>query len=141
MGQTNQTGDAGELFVAADLISNGYLISVPFGHDHPYDLLADKDGKILRVQVKTANTKKGVIAVKNTTTHTTGQGKIVHEQYKAGSYDLMAVFCPSTNKVYYINSVDLDGKTSLNLRVEPTKNNQSKKITWADDYTDIASVV
>jgi len=37
----------------AALIRHGYLISIPYGENHRYDLLADDGTSIARVQVKT----------------------------------------------------------------------------------------
>ncbi len=141
MSSTNQLGDIGELATAMDLWSKGCLISIPFGHDHSYDLIADTGIELLRVQVKTVTPKKGVLIVKNTTTHTTGGGSIVVQTYDKDAYDWMAVFDPVAREVYYIYKEWLAGKSSLQLRLEPTKNNQEKKISWAKDYREFAAVV
>lgn len=37
----------------------GYGVSFPFGHDHQYDLIVDKERSLLRIQVKTANNEGG----------------------------------------------------------------------------------
>lgn len=42
-----------ELLVAYDSIKHGYIVSIPYGLDHPYDLVLDKGGKLTRVKVKT----------------------------------------------------------------------------------------
>jgi Holliday junction resolvase-like predicted endonuclease len=47
-----QKGDLAELKVAADLIDRGCSISIPFGEDPDYDLIADFSGILHRVQVK-----------------------------------------------------------------------------------------
>lgn len=43
-----------ELRVALDLIDNGCHVAHTFGHAHPYDLIADTGGELLKIQVKTA---------------------------------------------------------------------------------------
>ena len=45
-------GDRGELLVGEQLVAHGWEISFPFGHNHHYDLVADKKGIILRVHIK-----------------------------------------------------------------------------------------
>ncbi|WP_044957221.1 group I intron-associated PD-(D/E)XK endonuclease [Halarchaeum acidiphilum] len=52
-------GDASETLVAYDILDNGYRIAYPHGHAQDYDLIADVDGRLLKIQVKTAtNTRK-----------------------------------------------------------------------------------
>jgi len=47
-------GDASEALVAADILRNGYTVAYPHGHEQKYDLIADVEWGLLRVQVKTA---------------------------------------------------------------------------------------
>ena len=49
-----EQGDIGELSALAWLIDQGAKVSIPFGHSPDYDLVADLDGRLLRVQVKTS---------------------------------------------------------------------------------------
>jgi len=54
--QTNprRQGDIGEGIAAAWLMQQGYGVWVPFGHSPDCDLLAQKENKLLRIQVKTS---------------------------------------------------------------------------------------
>src|SRR4051812_14320126 len=47
-------GDIGEGIAAAWLMQEGYGVWVPFGHSPDCDLLAQKESKLLRIQVKTS---------------------------------------------------------------------------------------
>lgn len=38
---------------------HGCRVSQTFGHEHPYDLIADKEGDLLRIQVKTVSNNSG----------------------------------------------------------------------------------
>src|SRR6476660_3392444 len=53
MAPLKQKGDLAELKVATDLIDRGCRISIPFGEDCDYDLIADFNGRLHRVQVNT----------------------------------------------------------------------------------------
>tara|TARA_R110002020_G_scaffold69785_3_gene181610 strand:- start:4099 stop:4536 length:438 start_codon:yes stop_codon:yes gene_type:complete len=54
MGTGNKrTGSVAELAVAAKLTSLDYNVSIPFG-DTAYDIIAEKDGRLIRIQVKSA---------------------------------------------------------------------------------------
>jgi Holliday junction resolvase-like predicted endonuclease len=56
-------GDLAELKVAADLADRGCRISIPFGEDCDYDLIADYEGRLHRVQVKYTRSDGRVISV------------------------------------------------------------------------------
>jgi hypothetical protein len=47
---------------------------------------------------------------------------------------------PENDCCYYFDPAHVDGK-SITLRIEPTKNNNEKRITWARDFVEIPSTV
>jgi hypothetical protein len=49
-----QQGDFGERAALHWLVGAGALVSIPFGHSRDYDLIADFEGRLSRVQVKTS---------------------------------------------------------------------------------------
>ena len=49
-----QQGDFGELSAAYWLASRGATLALPFGTNRHWDLIAELDGRVLRVQVKTS---------------------------------------------------------------------------------------
>lgn len=49
------TGLPEELFVAHEAMENGCTVSFPFGGKAKYDLLIERGGEILKIQVKTAS--------------------------------------------------------------------------------------
>jgi PD-(D/E)XK endonuclease len=52
MASLKTKGDLAELKVATDLVARGCRLSLPYGEDHDYDLVADYEGRLHRVQVK-----------------------------------------------------------------------------------------
>lgn len=54
MASSPRQGEKSELAVASELMMERYGVSFPFGHNHQYDLIVDKDGNLYRIQVKTA---------------------------------------------------------------------------------------
>jgi hypothetical protein len=60
-----QQGDVGEWSAIEWFGSRGVPVAIPLGHSPDYDLIADMDGVLLRVQVKTSTclTPKGRYAV------------------------------------------------------------------------------
>lgn len=130
---TKRIGDLSELMVMAALARNGYLVSVPLGENHRYDILADDGERILRVQVKTGRIRNGSIVVYCYSTHRErGYGKFIQRPY-FGEIDLLAVYEPTTQKVYLLAEDQLVA-TAAHLRLDPTVNRQGRRIRWAADY-------
>ncbi len=63
MKDTHAVGNIGEAEVTRALIRAGYTVSHPFGEGAKYDLVLDKDGKLLRVQVKMGVFREGAIYI------------------------------------------------------------------------------
>lgn len=59
MNNNPRQGEKSELAVASELINKGFGVSFPFGHDYQYDLIVDKDGRLYKIQVKTAKHEEG----------------------------------------------------------------------------------
>lgn len=135
MSVTNKKGDIGELAVATELVRLGYNVSIPFGHDVAYDLVVEVDGALKKVQIKTTQQKNGVLVARCKRVTNITCGKQVRTTYTSDDLDYLIVYDIDTQQCYNI-PLDLVDETedSLNLRVEPTKNNQRKKIRWARDY-------
>ena len=47
-------GDLGEVSALEWLVAQGWDVYVPFGHSEDADLVADRNGELIRVQVKTS---------------------------------------------------------------------------------------
>jgi hypothetical protein len=58
---TKSVGDLSEVMVIAALVRAGYLVSIPFGENHRYDVIADDGVQLLRIQVKTGRLRGGAI--------------------------------------------------------------------------------
>jgi predicted AAA+ superfamily ATPase len=57
---SSSTGLSGEYFVAAELLRRGYSVGITMGNTKAIDILAEKDGKQLIIQVKSIFKKKNV---------------------------------------------------------------------------------
>lgn len=104
---SQQRGHMAELAVAADLAAKSYMVSFP-AESTPYDLLADKNGIIVRVQVKTVRRRERDGVVWRVIDCTDGN----HEKYD-GTVDLYAGFDPKDGRIYYIWHDELDGRKEL----------------------------
>jgi hypothetical protein len=131
-------GDLAELKVGADLIARGCRLAFPFGEDHSYDLIADYEGRLHRVQVKYARSDGAVVKVKCYSHSLTGGKVRSTKHYTAAMIDWIAVYDLTTDCCYYIPAWMLraGGRSQLMLRLRPSRNNQSLRIRRAEDYLD-----
>lgn len=134
---TYQKGDVAELVVAADLAKRGYQVAFPFSTSSDWDLLLIRDKEFERIQVKSrALDDKGVLLVPNRVMSNTAGGQSTR-LYTADDVDWIAVYCPDVDDCFYIPISLVEGRETLYLRFEAPKNNQTKGINWAKDFTDI----
>ncbi len=131
---TKNKGDLGVLKAQLDLYEKGYLILTPHTEHSPFDLVGYKNGKFLRIQVKYRTAKNDKIEVPFRTCWADKNG--THTQdYDKNEIDIMCVYCPDTDKCYYVNPQECN--KTFNLRLSTPKNNQKNGIHLAEDYIDL----
>ncbi len=138
-GKPNNTAKKGEItesIILSKLIQLGYECLIPWGHDHRYDIAIDDDGKLIRIQCKTARylEKCGCLEFNTAITYARVGGKPhVRKGYK-GEADYFGVYSPEMSKVYLVPVDDVPIGSKAMLRLHATKNNQQKGVKWAHDY-------
>jgi hypothetical protein len=130
---TKSIGDRSEAMVIAALVCQGYLVSIPFGENHRYDLIADDGERLLRIQVKTGRLRDGIINYACSSTHQHRRSGPTANRPYFGQIEYLAVYCPGNGKVYLVPESELVA-TRAHLRVAPCLNRQSRKIRWAVEY-------
>jgi Holliday junction resolvase-like predicted endonuclease len=126
---TKQKGDIAEAFVTYLLKQNGFNVLLPWGEDNRYDLVTEKNGIFKRIQVKYATPKDGIVEVR---IRSCNNYNIIH--YSPKDIDIIAVYAPNQNKVYFIPLNGIKNKSVCKLRFEPTRNKQNKFIVMASKY-------
>lgn len=138
MASLKKKGDLAELKVAADLVARGCELSIPFGEDSSYDLIADFEGRLHRVQVKYAKSDGRVVVVR-CRSHSLTKGKVRRTKiYTTAMVDWIAVFDATTDRCYYVPSwmLGAEGRSMFYLRLASSLNGQSRRIRPAKDYLD-----
>ena len=138
MATLKKKGDLAELKVATDLVARGCELSIPFGEDSSYDLIADYDGRLHRVQVKYTQSDGRVIFVK-CFSHSLTVGKVRStKHYTPVMVDWIAAYDLTTDRCYYVPSwmLGAEGRSGIYLRLAPSLNGQSRRIRRAEDYLD-----
>jgi hypothetical protein len=138
MASLKQKGDFAELKVAADLINRGCRISIPFGEDCDYDLIADYEGRLHRVQVKHTRSDGRIVLVR-CRSHSLTNGRVrMTKRYTAQTVDWVAVYDCTSERCFYCPSRELGpgGRATLTLRLRPARNGQRRGIRSAEDYAE-----
>ena len=128
---TTEKGERTEATVLAYMIKKGWTVCIPFGNAKRYDFVVDcGDGKLLRVQCKTARMVDGKVTFNTCSTYNyTGERK----DYR-GAADIFVVYCPHSDRFYRV-PVEMAGKTMMQLRITvPAVRGQQKTIKWAKDF-------
>lgn len=131
---THQKGEIGRLKVATRATELGYIVSVPTMESR-YDLVIDDGEKLNRVQVKYADyggsaSENAVVVKLKTECRNNG----VMKTYKRGEIDAIIAYLPKTGKCYWLGPDQFEGLKSLTLRLEPSKNGQTKGIWDAKKF-------
>jgi hypothetical protein len=137
MASLKTKGDLAELKVAADLVTRGYRIAIPFGEDCDFDLVLVRGPALERVQVKYTESKGDFIHVR-TRSHSLTNGKVRHtKHYTSATVDWIAVYDRSTDRCYYVPAEELgSGRSGFHLRLTNPRNNQRIGIRYASAYLD-----
>src|SRR5919107_998876 len=127
--ETREKGNLTESKILAAFVEAGYLVSLPFGDGHKYDLVVDDGRRVRRVQCKTGRVRNGGLLF-NACSFSGNAG--TRRDYKDAA-DLFAVLNQETGDVYVV-PVDEVGHTVACLRLSSTLNGQTKGIRWAKNY-------
>lgn len=136
---TKTKGDLGVLKAKCDLLGKGYLTFSPDTEHAPFDVVAYKDGKFVRVQVKyRSKDNLGALSVSFKTSWSDKHG--YHPSYyEKSSIDLFCVYCPDTDKCYYFDPKLYN--RSVKIRIDPPLNKQTQNVKFAEDFLEIPETV
>lgn len=100
---TKDKGDEGLGRVIACLLSNGIQVALPISEHLPFDCIAiSPANKLARVSVKYRElSARGIIEVRKRSVWSNGKGAHV-KHHIGGDYDVVAIFCPTTSKCYFV---------------------------------------
>lgn len=129
---TKEKGDIGLTKIIAELTESGFGVSLPISEHLKYDCVIEKNGILCRVQSKYTTAKKGRVEVKIESSWSNPKGTYVIKREK-GDYDILAIYCPTTKRCYFLADNDFNNQCSINLRLVESKY-PKKTFRWAKDY-------
>jgi hypothetical protein len=128
---TKVKGNSAELEVLCFFNRKGFVVSLPFGDNAPYDLVLESpSGKIYRVQVRWSSWKGEVLMVN---LRRSSQGKTYHLDLTR--IDAFAAW--DGERIYVIPVLRLSHcKAGFSMRKSGAKNKQSKGINLASEFAE-----
>lgn len=119
-------GEVAEFAVAADLVRKDCRVSYTHGL-YKYDLVADKDDELLRVQVKKANEMN----------EKPWKYRIFTDRYEEGQVDLFAGYIVDIDEVFYATYDDVGAKEfRINTKQrDELSDSNAKRAKLLEDYT------
>lgn len=130
MYDSKKKGNLTEMQCMSAFIEKNCSVSIPYGDNSKYDFIADVNGRLLKIQVKTAS-KRDDESIKFScrTTHVNCSG-VRNVKYNSEDVDFFATYWNGTCYLVPVNECSAE-KT---LRFGAPKNGQSKGIYLAENY-------
>lgn len=127
---SSRKGNMTEVAILNAFVAREVGVFVPFGVGHCFDLAIYAEGRgFLRVQCKTGRFVQGCVVFNS---RSTDHGK--GPRSYAGRADVFGVYFPPADAIYLLPVVEVSG-LSTQLRLEPARNNQRRRIRMASDYS------
>ena len=127
-------GNIGEAIVLAEFTKRNIQVCIPFGDNARYDLVAEFNGKLNKIQVKycgqeTINNSFECPCV-SSTNHTTNKHLSTYEN----DVDYMAFYIIAIDKTLLVPIDKINGRKTITFRTELPKNGQRVGVNFVEDY-------
>ena len=131
---TKDKGNIGEAIILSEFIKRNIQVSIPFGDNARYDLIAEFNNKLNKIQIKycseVINSNSIMCKCSSSTNHTTNK----HLSTYDNDVDYMAFYIASIDKLLLVPIEQLEGRKTITFRLEPPKNGQTIGINLIEDY-------
>jgi hypothetical protein len=130
---TDQKGAIAESAIVHAAIKLGIGVYMPFSDGERCDLILDLGHSLARLQCKWAPLQGNVVLVRAYSSRRTAEG-LRRRRYTAMQIDAIAAYCPDLDRCYYLPGERVVGRSEVVLRIAPSRNNQARRINWAEDF-------
>lgn len=126
-------GNIGEAKTLCKFVELGIPVYIPFGDNNKSDLIAEFNGKLNKIQVKTAEKiEDGAVCFR--TKATTRNSKSYKDSfYTKDEIDYFALYSMAVDKIFLVPIEDVSSGF-FTIRLNKPKNNQSKGVHFMNDY-------
>lgn len=132
---SKQKGDVGETRVIYEFTKRGIQVSIPYGDSARYDLIAEFNGKLNKIQVKYCSKLSSNNSIycpcSSSTNHTTNK----HLSTYQNDIDYFAFYLEPYDECVLVPISIIGDRKIITFRKGATKNNQSVNINLVQDYT------
>jgi hypothetical protein len=136
---TNQKGAIAEGAITNEAIRAGVEVFRAVS-DARYDLVFDLQPGLLRVQCKTAALNGEVLVIRCYSCRRSADGQL-KRCYTRDEIDAIAAHSDELNRCFLVPVARIDGRSHIQLRLQPSRNNQRQGINWADDFEFAATLL
>ena len=136
---TDQKGAIAELAIQLAATRLGIDVYRPVAEGGRYDMIFDLPARLLRVQCKWATRREEVLVVSCQSARRCAEG-FIRRPYTAAEVDAIAAYSFELDRSFIIPIDLVEGRPSIVLRLSPCRNNQKRRINWADDF-DLAATL
>ena len=130
---TDQKGAIAELAIAHAAAELGIGVFKPLTDGERYDLIFDLRPQLVRVQCKWAARVDDVIVIRTRSCRRSRDG-LLHRAYTSAEIDAIAAYSGDLGRCYFVPFERLCGRSALQLRLAPSRNNQRVGINWASEF-------
>ena len=133
---TKQKGDIAEQVATLAALKRGWEVLKPLGDRLPYDLVFDVDGKLVKIQVKSAwfNDKAKNFIVESRRTKT-NRREMIRSHYKSSDFDFALIYIEDIN-VFYVMPVDvfISYKGAISLVEDDKRQRRPKSAKYRETW-------
>ena len=132
---TKQQGNLGEVAALKALLQKGIKVSLPYGDNASYDLIAeDYSGKLLKIQVKSCDSQSrdGVYRFSISRKRINTQGNY-QTSYSKNEVDLFILYAVDIDELYLLKYEET-GSSDISIRVSPPKRRGGGVPRMREDY-------
>ncbi len=138
---TKLKADIAESAVVTELLKRGYRVLRPVGDRLPYDIAVDIEGRILRIQVKSAwyDEKKRLYSVDVRRTKT-NRRRMIRNRYGSDDFDIAILYVEDL-QVFYVLPVDIfnDFGSTISLVEEEKRQRLPRSAEYRDRWELLAA--
>lgn len=130
---SKRIGNIGEAKVLAKFVEMGIPIYIPFGDDEKADLIAEFDGKLNKIQVKTSIKSKNGCSIFDLTSSTAHRTNGERRKYLNSEIDYFALYSLDRDKIYLMKVPD-NPMSAITIRFEDTKSGTKSRVNYESDF-------
>jgi PD-(D/E)XK nuclease superfamily protein len=130
---TDRKGAIAETAIIHAAVKLGIGVYKPVVDGGRCDLIFELGDRLVRVQCKWAARRGSVVSVRCHSARRT-RGGFVKRSYSADEIDAIVAYCADIDRCFLLPPKVFAGRPYVRLRVSPTRNNQRRRVNWADAY-------